>query len=296
MPLSSMTGFARSQGQIDDRAWTWEVRSVNGRGLDIRLRYPPGFDALDLTIRERIGKRFRRGNVSATLNVQRTGGTAAVRINGEVLDHLLSVLPDVQRRLPDCAAPSPEGVLGLRGVIETTEEDLDDERRSALQNNIIAGLETALSDLAAMRREEGARIATVLAEQLTVLETHVHAARNAAASQPDAILARLIDQIAALTQAIPALPEERIVQEAALLATRADAREELDRLLAHLDAARELLGGGKPAGRRLDFLCQELNREANTLCSKAQDVSLTRIGLDLKATIEQFREQVQNIE
>lgn len=296
MTLSSMTGFARAQGQLEDRIWTWEARSVNGRGLDIRCRLPYGLESLDAQVRAKIAKRFRRGNISVTLNVHRSGGSSAVRINMEVLDRILSLLPDVQARLPNPSPPSAHGVLGLRGVIETVDEELSEETRAALDAAVLDGMDRIVMDLAAMRDAEGEALTPVLTTHLGRIEELIGAAGNLAASQPEAVMARLREQVTALLSEVPALPEERLAQESALLAARADPREEIDRLQAHTEAARTLLSGSDPVGRRLDFLCQEFNREANTLCSKSADVELTRVGLELKATIEQFREQVQNIE
>ncbi len=296
MPLASMTGYARSQGQFEDRAWTWEVRSVNGRGLEIRCRVPPGFEALDLAARKRISDRFSRGNISITLTVIRAGGGTAVRVNADVLERLLALAMDLQERLPAARPPSIDGLLGLRGVIEAAEDELSEAARAALDAALLAGLDEAAGALAAMRREEGARIEGVLAEHLTRIGELAATAGTVAAAQPQAVLARLQEQLSALLTAAPPLTEERLAQEAALLAARADPREEIDRLTAHVAAARSLTGSDAPAGRKLDFLCQELNREANTLCAKSADVELTRLGLDLKAAIEQFREQVQNIE
>ncbi len=296
MPLSSMTGYARAQGQFEDRTWTWEVRSVNGRGLEVRCRVPPGFESLDLASRKRISDRFSRGNISVTLTVIRAGGGVAVRVNTEVLERLLTLATDLQKRLPDASAPSIDGLLGLRGVIEAAEEELSEDARTAFEAVLLAGLDEAAGALAAMRSEEGARIESVLADHLTRIGDLAVAAGELAAAQPQAVLARLKEQLSALLTAAPPLTEERLAQEAALLAARADPREEIDRLAAHVAAARALTVSTAPAGRKLDFLCQELNREANTLCSKSADVDLTRIGLDLKAAIEQFREQVQNIE
>lgn len=296
MPLASMTGYARAQGQAETRMWTWELRSVNGRGLEVRCRVPPGFESLDLPARKLVGGRFNRGNISVNLAIGRVAGATAVRVNDEVLDRLVALAAELERRIPAAGPPTVDGLLGLRGVIEPAEEELTEAAWADLEAALMAGLEQAASALAAMRRDEGSRIEPVLVAHLDHIANLARAAGGLAAAQPQAVLTRLREQLAALLDAVPPLTEERLAQEAALLAARADPREEIDRLTAHIAAARALITGGAPAGRKLDFLCQELNREANTLCSKSADVELTRVGLDLKATIEQFREQVQNIE
>lgn len=296
MPISSMTGFARIQGQHDDRAWTWEVRSVNGRGLDVRSRLPGGYESLEIPVRERVGRWLKRGNVLCSLNVTRTAGQSGMRVNTDILDQVIALLPTIQSRLPESRPVSAEGLLALRGVIDVMEDDPTDEARETFHQVLLDGLDQTLRSLTAMRTREGERLGEVLHQQVERIAVLSREADHLAAVQPAAILQRLREQLAALGEQTPPLPEDRLAQEAALLATRADTREEIDRLKAHSDAARALLGSDGPVGRRLDFLCQEFNREANTLCSKAQDVSLTRIGLDLKASIDQLREQSQNIE
>jgi uncharacterized protein (TIGR00255 family) len=291
-----MTGFARHEGHDDACSWAWEVRSVNGRGLDVRCRLPAGFETLEQPAREKVTKRFRRGNVQLALTVMSRRTEGILRVNQDALNQILMLVPDIRRRLPDVQAPTADGLLALKGVIETVEPEQSVEEREAREARILADLETALAALAAMRAEEGGRLACVLLDQLDTIADLCGKAETLAATQPAAILERLKTQIAALMETVPALPADRLAQEAALLAAKADMREELDRLKAHGEAARTLIASGEGAGRKLDFLCQEFNREANTLCSKSTDVALTRIGLDLKAVIEQFREQVQNIE
>lgn len=293
MTIVSMTGFARAQGRSDDRTWTWEVRSVNSRGLDVRCRYPAGMESIEIPARERVAKRFKRGSIGLNLTTILTVGQTGVRINHDALDQILGLVPEIHRRLVDYRPSSADGLLALRGVIELSEEELTEEARSATETAVLATLDEALDGLARTRSEEGARLAPVLAAHLDGIISGCDQAVRVAAAQPAAIYARLKEQVAVLADT---LPEDRLMQEAALLATKADAREELDRLKAHCAAARQLLEDPAPVGRRLDFLCQEFNREANTLCSKASDVELTRIGLQLKAGIEQLREQVQNIE
>ncbi|MCW8836833.1 MAG: YicC family protein [Rhodospirillales bacterium] len=296
MAIQSMTGFARAEGSHGDASWAWEVKSVNGKGLDARCRLPSGFDGLEPKVRAAIAERFRRGNISASLNVTRSAEVSGYKVNVALLDQVADALDIVKGKLPDAAPPRLDGILALRGLIEVEDERQSEDERKTFESAVMKGLEEVLLRLEAGRNEEGARLAEVLSGHVSELERLSEGARNIAATQPDAITARLKTQVEALLASVPALTEERLAQEAALLMTKADIREEIDRLRAHLEAVRELLSGGGAVGRRLDFLCQELNREANTLCSKSSDVDLTRLGLDLKATIDQFREQVQNIE
>jgi uncharacterized protein (TIGR00255 family) len=296
MPISSMTGFARRLGQTGDRSWTWEAKSVNGRGLDVRCRFPPGFESLEVAVRERVARWFSRGSLTLILTLARAPGASGIRINVDVLDRLLALVPDVQHRLPQFRPASVDGLLAVRGVVEVADDDLSEDERTALESALMEGLGSVLTALATVRREEGARLAAVLVGHTERIAELADAAAGLAAAQPPAILARLREQVAALLTGVPSLSEDRLAQEAALLATRADPREEIDRLKAHCSAARGLLADERPIGRRFDFLCQELNREANTLCSKSADIELTRIGLDLKSAIDQLREQIQNIE
>ncbi len=296
MTLSSMTGFARTGGQDGACSWTWEVKSVNAKGLDVRCRLPGGFERLEPLARERVKKMFRRGNLTLMLNVTWDKGGAGFRVNQAVLEELLAILPEIQKQIPGAGAPSADGLLGLRGVIEPIEEDLSDEAREAMETSILADLDSALEGLAEMRRDEGSRLVSAMESHLDDIGRLCGKAEELAAAQPDAIRERLQTQVQALLEDVSSIPEERLVQEAALLMSKADLREELDRLKAHQEAARELVASDNAVGRKLDFLCQEFNREANTLCSKSQDIELTRVGLELKAAIEQLREQVQNIE
>jgi len=290
-----MTGFARAEDREPMLAWAWEARSVNGKGLDVRLRRPAGREALEAQARADAAAAFRRGNVTLTLTVAREAAGARLAVNRAALAELVAEALAVARQngLPP---PSIGALLAVRGVVEPIEPVEDEETRTARETAIRVTLGRTLKALAATRREEGARLAAVLTAQLDRIAALREAAAQNAATQPEAIRTRLRAQVAELLAASPALSEERLAQEAALLATKADIREELDRLAAHIASAREMLRSGEAVGRRLDFLCQELNREANTLCSKSADIALTRIGLDLKATIEQFREQVQNVE
>ncbi len=296
MTVASMTGFARCEGQCDGVAWTWEVKSVNARGLDVRSRLPQGMESLEPAARQRVAAAVKRGNVSIALQIGWPAGRQAVRIDEEVLEQLLALVQKIDARLPQAQPSSAANLLSLRGVVEAIDPMPTGEARAALEAALLGGLDTALAALVAVRRAEGERLAGVLADQLRVLDQLSEQARAVASMQPAALYTRLQQQLAALLTDAPALPPERLAQEAALLAAKADPREELDRLRAHQQAAAALLQGKGPVGRQLDFLCQELNRETNTLCSKSADIDLTRIGLDLKATVEQVREQVQNIE
>ncbi|MFQ5957754.1 MAG: YicC/YloC family endoribonuclease [Alphaproteobacteria bacterium] len=295
MSVASMTGFARATGQDGPLTWTWEVKSVNGRGLDIRCRLPNGMDALDPAVRRAVSERFERGSIVLTLQTDRAVGEGRLRVNREALDQLTALLGELQGKVKT-APPALDGLLRVRGIVELADDDDTPELRERRQGSMIETLGEALDALAAARREEGARIAAVLDEQLAEIAALAAKAAECAALQPEALRKRLEEQVAELLATTPPLPEERLAQEVALLLVKADVREEVDRLHAHVAAARDLIAEGGPVGRRLDFLCQEFNREANTLCSKAADVELTRIGLSLKAVIDQFREQVQNVE
>ncbi len=299
MSLRSMTGFSRSQGGNGTSQWVWELKSVNGRGLDVRCRLPAGYDSLELMVREAVGRGCKRGNITAGLSVSQTTGSSSLRVNEELLEQWMEVIERVWARFPDVAPPRLDGLFALRGVIEPLPETIldSDEDRAARDQTLLASLEEALVALHTMRAAEGARLASVLANQLDQIDALVVRAETCAALTPEAIRQRLQQMLAPLLEAASALPEDRLTQEVALLIGKADIREELDRLRAHSAAARELLNKkGDAVGRKLDFICQEFNREANTLCSKSADIELTRIGLDLKAVIEQLREQVQNIE
>jgi uncharacterized protein (TIGR00255 family) len=293
--ISSMTGFARATGQDEALGWAWEFRSVNGRNLDIRCRLPVGFDRLEPLARAQAGERFKRGSITATLVLSRVEGKASWRIDRDLIERLLALQDDYAGRVSS-KPPRLEALLAVRGVVESVEETASDATAERRAEKIGATLGQALDALVEARRTEGARLAHLLAGHLDEIARLTLSAAENAALRPDAAKARLKQQVAALLEAEPALSEERLAQEAALLAAKGDVREEIDRLTAHIAAARELLAEGGAVGRRLDFLCQEFNREANTLCAKASDVALTRVGLELKAAIEQLREQVQNIE
>jgi uncharacterized protein (TIGR00255 family) len=292
--IASMTGFAREAGTSGPVQWAWEVRSVNGRGLEVRVRVPPGLDALGEEARALIQRRFARGQCQLTLTLNRAETAPRVRLNEALLAALGEALARV--RLPDGIAPaSVDGLLQVRGVIEAEEGAPDDAE--GLRRDLAAAAGRLVEALAASRAGEGSALAAVVGGQLAAMSALVDAAEACPARRPEAVRARLAAGIAALTEAgAGALDPDRLHQEAMLLAAKADIREEIDRLRAHVASARDLFAAGGAIGRRLDFLAQEFGREANTLCAKAGDVSLSRIGLDLKAVVEQYREQVQNIE
>lgn len=291
--VASMTGFARTEGAAAGLTWAWELRSVNGRGLDMRLRLPPGFDALEPALRDEAGRVLRRGNVNGTLTVKREE-RARLAADPAVLDELLRLALDLAARIPGASPPRAEALLAMPGVLRAAavEEGVAPAAIAAVQ----AGYSQALAGLSGARLAEGARLAALLGTQLDEV-TALHAQATAeAAGQPALQRARMMESLAALLQDQPGLPGDRIAAEVALLASRSDVREELDRLTAHLAAARTLLTDGAAVGRRFDFLVQEFVREVNTLCSKSASVPLTATGLRLKAVIEQMREQVQNVE
>jgi uncharacterized protein (TIGR00255 family) len=291
--ISSMTGFARLDGAADGYSWAWEVKSVNARGLDLRFRLPPGLDGLEAAARTAAGKKFSRGNLSVNLTLHRPDLPPRIDINRDVLDSVLKLV----REYRGDAAPDIETLLSVRGVIEVSEEEGDDadaaERR---QSAIYGDFEKLLDALGAARDEEGARLEAIVTDHLDRIDALTADAADLASMQPEKRSERLREQIAELLGDEATVSEERLAQEIALIVARGDVREELDRLTAHVASARERIDEGGAVGRRLDFLCQELNREANTLCSKSSDLELTRIGLDLKASIERFREQIQNVE
>jgi uncharacterized protein (TIGR00255 family) len=295
MALSSMTGFARSHGVSGPYAWTWETKSVNGKGLDVRLRTPAGWDAVELPVRARASETLSRGSVQANLTVERSGAAPSVRVNTPVLDAILSAMRDFGNKIK-ASPPSLDGLLGLKGVLEISEAEENETERRAAEAAVVAGFAAALASLAEMRRSEGAVLGRVLAARLDEIVALTERAEQAPGRRPETIRARLAEQVAALLQQSDRFDFDRLHQEAIMIATRADVREELDRLTAHVAQARRLIEEGGPIGRRLDFLAQEFNREANTLCAKANDVEVTNIGLELKAAVEQFREQVQNVE
>jgi uncharacterized protein (TIGR00255 family) len=295
MTINSMTGFAREAGATGPFQWAWEIKTVNGRGLDVRLRTPPGYDTLGEEARQQIQKALSRGMCQLNLTITRVATTPRARVNEGVLAALAEALGRL--KLPEGVRPaSVDALLAVRGVVEIEDEADDGALATELTKALRAAVDRMIASLRDARGGEGRALAAVIEGQVAAIERLVLAAEACPARQPEAIRARLQSQIAALFDAAPALDPARLHQEAVLVAARADIREELDRLSAHVMAARTMLREGGAVGRRLDFLAQEFGREANTLCAKANDVALSRIGLDLKAVVDQFREQVQNVE
>ncbi|MDA1099623.1 MAG: YicC family protein [Proteobacteria bacterium] len=295
LTVSSMTGFARAAGGKGAYSWAWEIKSVNSRGLDLRCRLQGGLDGLEARVRAAAARRFHRGHLAMNLTLNRAGGETCVQINTGVLEQMLAVANDLAGRI-NAAPPTVEGLLALRGVVETVEPKDSEDERQALEAGVLTCLEETLDLLTADRQAEGQRLDDIISAQVDSIAALTKSAGELAALQPAALKARLQQQVADILDGAAALSEERMLQEAALLATKADVREELDRLMAHVGAARDLLADDGAIGRRLDFLAQEFNREANTLCAKSQDAGLTKIGIELKTIIDQFREQAQNIE
>ncbi len=289
--IRSMTGFAQLAGTSGTTRWSWEFKTLNGKGLDLRLRLPPGFDMLEIACRKSAGVRLARGTCQIALTISRDAA-APPRINTELLQALAQALADTP--MPPSIGPATlDGLLGLRGVIETGDAVLGDQ--SALQEDCAEGFMRGLDGLVAMRETEGRVLRDVLESRLRRIAALTREADDAPQRQPEAARARLARNVAALV-AQPGLDAARLHQEALLIAAKADVREELDRLAAHTEAACGLMAIGGAVGRRLDFLAQELGREASTFCAKVNDAALTAIGLELRVEIEQFREQVQNIE
>jgi uncharacterized protein (TIGR00255 family) len=295
MALSSMTGFARGHGIAGAYAWSWEIKSVNAKGLDLRFRLPAGWDAVEVPARTRGAEKLSRGTVYANLVVERKGVQPTVKVNEPVLGAVLATLKTLSGKV-EAAPPSLDGILSLKGVIEVTEEDESEEDHRAAEAAIITGFEEALTALVSMRRAEGATLGRLLSTRLDEIAALTARAERAPGRKPEAIKARLAEQVATLLSASERFDSDRLYQEAVLLAAKADIREELDRLASHVAQAKKLLADGGAIGRKLDFLAQELHRESNTLTAKANDVDLTNIGLELKSVVEQFREQVQNLE
>lgn len=294
MTISSMTGFGRASGTAGAWNYLWELRSVNGKGLDVRVRLPGGMDALDQQVRNLAGRFLSRGNVQASLQLTCEEPMVELRVNPGALFAAVAAAQEVSEAMGD--AVSADAVLAMRGVVEHVSIEANPEALEARDADLLKAAEAALEALVVNRAEEGVRLAGVVANQLDHIEALTAEARANPSRTPAAINARLEQQIERLTDASPALDPDRLHQEAMLMAVKADIQEELDRLTSHVDAARALLAASEPVGRKFEFLAQEFNREANTLCSKSTDAALTRTGLELKNTIDQLREQVQNIE
>ena len=294
MAVTSMTGFARVDGAAAGYSWAWEVKSVNSKGLDLRFRLPHGFDQIEAMARKLGAEIFMRGNLSINLTLQRPDRPPALDVNREVLEQMISLAVEYKggREKVDV-----ETLFGLRGVIEVIENQDEDEADIAARDAAVAdGFTELMNALATARSEEGARMAVVVDDHIEQIASLTAEAASLAEMLPAKRTERLMAQIEELLGSDSPVSEDRLAQEIALIVVRGDIREELDRLVAHVAAARDLMAEGGAVGRRLDFLCQEFNREANTLCSKSTDLELTRIGLALKAAIERLREQIQNIE
>ena len=295
MVLSSMTGFARSHGASGPYAFEWELKSVNAKGFDLRLRLPQGWDELEAFAKKRAAELLSRGTVYANFNVKRADALSTVRINEDVLAAVVKVASSLSGRI-DAVAPSIDGLLAIKGVIEVVEPDRNEEEDKAAIIAASAAFDEALKNLVAMRRREGDALGQILSQRMDEMAALARRAEDAPGRRPEAIKARLAEQIAALLETSDRFDPDRLNQEALLIAAKADIREELDRIASHIAQAREIIGKGGAIGRRLDFLAQEFNREVNTTCSKSNDVELTNIGLEMKNVVEQFREQVQNLE
>jgi len=295
MALSSMTGFARRHGASGPYAFQWELKSVNAKGFDLRMRLPPGWDDLEASAKKRASEVLSRGTVYANLNVKRTSAASTVRVNEEVLASIVSIATSLAGKL-DAVAPSIDGLLAIKGVVEVVEPESDEAEDKAARDAAAAAFEQALADLVEMRRREGGSLGQVLSQRMDEIERLAKRAEAVPGRRPEAIKARLAEQVAALLESSDRFDPDRLNQEALLIATKADIREELDRIASHVAQAREMIAKGGPVGRRLDFLAQEFHREVNTTCSKSNDIELTNIGLELKNVVEQFREQVQNLE
>jgi uncharacterized protein (TIGR00255 family) len=295
MVLSSMTGFARSHGASGPYVFDWELKSVNAKGFDLRMRLPAGWDELETFAKKRAAELLSRGTVYANLSVKRATPSSTVRVNEDVLASIVRVAGMLSGKI-DAVAPSIDGLLAIKGVIEVVEPENDEAQDKAAKEAASAAFDEALTHLVDMRRREGAALKQILLHRMDEIERLARRAEAAPGRKPDAIKARLAEQIAALLEASDRLDPDRLSQEAILIATKADIREELDRIASHIAQAREMIAKGGPIGRRLDFLAQEFHREVNTCCSKSNDVELTNAGLEMKNVVEQFREQVQNLE
>jgi len=295
MTIKSMTGFARSDGVCGETRFHWEARSVNGRGLELRLRLPPGFEGIEIKARGLCQEKLVRGNCTINLTIKREAGQFELKLNEAALRQAMAIA-ERAREIADLKHARLDTLLGMRGVVEAVEGEDTEEAQARLSEALLAGLRTALDDLVAARSGEGARLAEVIAAQLNQIESLTERVAQAAARQPQAVQAKIAEQLRRLSETGAGLDVERLHQEALLIATKADVQEELDRLRAHVAAAKDLLAQVQPVGRKFDFLAQEFNREANTICSKAADIEISRAGLELKTVVDQLREQVQNIE
>jgi uncharacterized protein (TIGR00255 family) len=295
MALSSMTGFARSHGTSGPYTFEWELKSVNAKGFDLRMRMPPGWDEVETVARKRATEVLSRGTVYANLTVKRSNALSTVRINEDVLNSVLRIAAELAGKI-DAVAPSVDGLMNIKGVMEVVEPETDETEEKTAKAAVAAAFEESLTALVAMRKREGETLGQILSQRLDEIETLARRAEAAPGRKPEAIRARLAEQIATLIEASDRFDSDRLSQEALMMATKADIREELDRIASHVSQSREMIKKGGAVGRRLDFLAQEFNREVNTCCSKSNDLELTNTGLEMKNVVEQFREQVQNLE
>lgn len=293
--LMSMTGFARGSGETQDLRWTCEAKSLNGRGLDIRCRMPVSFESLEAAVRTLAQERFARGTLHVTLFAERLAGSTEIRLNRPVLDQLLRIAVELQH-VEGIAAARLDGLLAMKGVLDVVEPAPDEAALAAREAAILQGIANTLDRLRQARKAEGHHLTQIVGGHIGKIESFASEARRIAGSMQETIRARIKEQVAALLDAAPQLDPARLAQETALIFARGDVTEELDRLEAHVAQARALVASAEPAGRRFEFLAQEFHREANTLCSKSISVELTQLGLELKAVIDQFREQIQNVE
>ncbi len=295
MTIKSMTGFARSDGVCGETQFHWEARSVNGRGLELRLRLPPGFEEIEIKARALCQEKLNRGNCTINLTIKREAGQSELKLNEAALRQAMAIA-ERAREIADLKHARLDTLLGMRGVVEAVEGEDNEEAQARLAEALLVALKLALDELVVARSAEGARLADVIAGQLDQIAKLTERAANADARQPEAVRAKLAEQLRRIAESGAGLDAERLHQEALLIATKADIQEELDRLRAHIGAARDLLTQDQPVGRKFDFLAQEFNREANTICSKAADIEISRAGMELKTVVDQLREQVQNIE
>jgi uncharacterized protein (TIGR00255 family) len=293
--LQSMTGFALSSGQSDNLSWEWQARSVNGRSLDVRVRVPAGFESVERVVRDEVAKKFKRGNISLSLTLNRSSVSPTYSINNILLEQIFKIQESLKGRISS-EPLSLDLLLSIRGMLEVKELNDDHKMSSLNETELIKCAMEVLTNLSLTRYEEGKQLKVILERHIKKVTELTDLAYSSAAVQPDSHRDRLRKLLAGVLEPDNSLTEERLLQETALLIIKSDVREELDRLRAHINAANTLLAEGGPVGRRFDFLCQEFNRESNTVCSKSSDIELTKIGLELKAAIEQLREQVQNVE
>jgi len=296
MALQSMTGFARSEGTSGRYRWSWELRSVNGKGLDVRFRLPTGMEGFEVDARRLLSDALARGNLQASLSVTISENRVEAVLNQDALAAVLKLRDELGSSVVDPSPMRLDALLAVRGLVEFREAVDAGEVIAARDAAILEGLEQAINALCDMRSSEGEALGRLLSAQVNKIEELALQVEKDPSRTPEEIARKLESQLAALLDAAPSLDRDRLHTEAVLIATKADLREEIDRLKAHVAAARDLLSTGGPIGRKLDFLAQEFNRESNTICSKSNAVAVTAIGIELKVVIDQFREQVQNLE